>query len=104
LSVVSHELKTPLTSIRMASHLLLEERIGPLNEKQTELLLAAREDSDRLQKIIEDLLDMGRLESGGTKMELRSESAERLVSDATHPMLAAFHDRGVTLDVDLPAD
>ena len=42
LSVVSHELKTPLTSIRMAAHLLLEERIGSLNNKQTELLMAAR--------------------------------------------------------------
>ena len=50
LSVVSHELKTPLTSIRMAVHLLLEEQVGSLNLKQTELLMAAREDSDRLEQ------------------------------------------------------
>ena len=43
LSVVSHELKTPLTSIRMAVHLLLEERVGVLTSKQVELLTAARE-------------------------------------------------------------
>src|SRR5206468_7509480 len=64
LSVVSHELKTPLTSIRMAVHLLLEERVGSLNAKQAELLVAARDDSDRLNQIIENLLDMGRIESG----------------------------------------
>src|SRR5206468_6758449 len=64
LSVVSHELKTPLTSIRMAVHLLLEERVGPLTPKQAELLVAARDDSDRLNQIIENLLDMGRIESG----------------------------------------
>jgi len=47
-STVSHELKTPLTSVRMALHLLLEESIGELNSKQSELLLAARDDSERL--------------------------------------------------------
>jgi signal transduction histidine kinase len=104
LSVVSHELKTPLTSIRMASHLLLEERVGSLNSKQTELLMAARDDADRLQKIIEDLLDMGRLESGRVKLDLQSEPSERLVSDAVTPLETAFHDACLTLDVDVPVD
>ena len=104
LSVVSHELKTPLTSIRMAVHLMLEERIGHLNPKQTELLLAAREDSDRLEKIIQDLLDMGRLESGRVSLDLRAEPAERLVSDAVAPLEAAFHDRGVAIQTDVPPE
>jgi len=63
-STVSHELKTPLTSVRMGLHLLLEEQIGSLNPKQTELLLAAREDSERLLGMINDLLDLAKLESG----------------------------------------
>jgi signal transduction histidine kinase len=104
LSVVSHELKTPLTSIRMATHLLLEERVGSLNTKQTELLMAARDDADRLQKIIEDLLDMGRLESGRVKLDLQSEPSERLVSDAVTPLETAFHDKGLTLEVDVPVE
>ncbi|HEY1922971.1 MAG TPA: ATP-binding protein [Tepidisphaeraceae bacterium] len=104
LSVVSHELKTPLTSIRMASHLLLEERVGSLNPKQTELLMAARDDADRLQKIIEDLLDMGRLESGRVRLDLQSEPSERLVSDAVTPLESAFHDKGLILDVDVPVE
>jgi signal transduction histidine kinase len=104
LSVVSHELKTPLTSIRMAVHLLLEEQVGQLNVKQSELLMAAREDSDRLERIIADLLDMGRLESGRVELDLRPEPAERLVSDAITPLETAFHDRGVALDVAIPDD
>jgi PAS domain S-box-containing protein len=104
ISVVSHELKTPLTSIRMAAHLLLEERVGPLTGKQTELLMAARDDSDRLQKIIEDLLGMGRLESGRVELDLRSEPAERLVSDAVTPLESAFHDRGIELQLDVPVE
>jgi signal transduction histidine kinase len=102
LSVVSHELKTPLTSIRMATHLLLEERVGSLTHKQTELLMAARDDADRLQKIIENLLDMGRLESGRVELDLQAEPAERLVSDAVTPMESAFHDRGIELHVEVP--
>jgi signal transduction histidine kinase len=104
LSVVSHELKTPLTSIRMAAHLLLEERVGSLNSKQTELLIAARDDAERLQKIIEDLLDMGRLESGRVELDLRSEPSERLVSDAVTPFESGFHDRGIELVVDVPVE
>src|SRR5205085_5345597 len=68
LSVVSHELKTPLTSIRMAVHLLLEERVGPLTPKQVELLIAARDDSDRLHGIIENLLDLGRMQAGRAQL------------------------------------
>jgi NtrC-family two-component system sensor histidine kinase KinB len=104
LSVVSHELKTPLTSIRMAVHLLLEEQVGTLNTKQTELMIAARDDSDRLERIIADLLDMGRLESGRVELDLRPEPAERLVSDAITPLETAYHDRGVALEVDIPGD
>jgi two-component system, NtrC family, sensor histidine kinase KinB len=57
-----------------------------------------------LQGIIEDLLDMGRLESGRANLDLHSEPAERLVSDATTPMELAFHDKGVALKVDVPAE
>jgi len=104
LSVVSHELKTPLTSIRMAVHLLLEERVGPLTPKQVELLVAARDDSDRLNQIIENLLDIGRMESGRAAMDLRAVGAERLMKESAEPMEAAYQDKGVELRVDVPGD
>ncbi len=87
LSVVSHELKTPLTSIRMAVHLLLEERVGPLTAKQAELMTAARDDSDRLDRIIAGLLDMGRMESGRADLQLTAMRPEKLVDDAVAPLL-----------------
>lgn len=104
ISTASHQLKTPLTSLRMAVHLLLEERVGPLTEKQTELLLTAREDTDRLNGIISDLLDMGRIESGRSPMEFRALSAHTMALEAAESFRRSSEDRGVTLHMDLPPD
>ena len=103
LSVVSHELKTPLTSIRMATHLLLEERIGAISPKQAELLIAARDDADRLHHIVENLLDMARLESGRAQLDFKPHDVEPLLHAMTQIQHAAFHDKGVTLGVDASA-
>ena len=80
-STVSHELKTPLTSVRMGLHLLLEERIGTLNPKQAELLLAAREDSERLLSMINDMLDLAKLESGKAQQSQETVNAGTLVQN-----------------------
>lgn len=104
ISTVSHQLKTPLTSIRMAIHLLLEERVGSLTEKQVELLLAAREDSDRLHSILNGLLDIGRIESGRVQMDFRPVSPQSMVLEAVEPFHRAAQDQGVTLVTNVPAD
>ncbi|KAB2645321.1 MAG: HAMP domain-containing protein, partial [Verrucomicrobia bacterium] len=62
--MVSHELKTPLTSLRMAVYLLLENNGGQLSSRQRELLELTRDDSERLLRILNDLLNLSRLESG----------------------------------------
>jgi NtrC-family two-component system sensor histidine kinase KinB len=104
ISTVSHQLKSPLTSIRMAIHLLLEERVGGLTPKQAELLVAAREDSDRLHNILNDLLDISRMESGKVPMDFRKISPLSLVLEALGPFQTDFKDRGVTLTTELPND
>ena len=96
-STVSHQLKTPLTSIRMSIHLLLEERIGSLNEKQIELLMAAREDSERLTSILSDLLDINRIESGKSSLATETVTPRALVRDAVEPYLVDAKDKGVTV-------
>jgi len=67
-STVSHEIKTPLTSVRMVLHLLLEKTIGPLTPRQNELLVTARDDAERLLHILNDLLDLTRLEEGNNDL------------------------------------
>lgn len=66
---VSHELKTPLTSLRMALYLLIEQKINGLSRQQSELLEGARDDADRLLRILDNLLDLARLESGASALD-----------------------------------
>jgi len=94
-ATVSHQLKTPLTSVRMAVHLLLEERIGNLNEKQTELLLEARDGSERLSSIIDSLIAIDAAE--GKKNSVAVYSAGLLMADAKDAFEADAMDRGLRL-------
>lgn len=101
---VSHQLNTPLTSVRMAIHLLLGEKVGALNEKQAELLMSAREDSDRLHDILNSLLDLSRFESGKAQMEFRALAPRSIVMDAVESFRRTAQDRGVALHADVAGD
>jgi two-component system, NtrC family, sensor histidine kinase KinB len=100
IATVSHELKTPLTSMQMAVYLLLEEKIGPLNPKQTELLLAARNNSDRLFEMVEDLLDLARFEGGAALIEKKALSAQQLIEGVASREKELVHSRGLELKVE----
>ena len=68
LSTVSHEVKTPLTGIRMVLHLLLEERSGHLTPIQKTMVTSANDDCERLLGTLNSLLDLSRAESGSTHL------------------------------------
>lgn len=80
-ATVSHELKTPLTSVRMVLHMLLEKTFGSLSRKQTDLLETARNDAERLLRILNDLLDLTQLESGQSGLNLGRVSPAELVQN-----------------------
>jgi two-component system, NtrC family, sensor histidine kinase KinB len=67
-ATVSHELKTPLTSVRLVLHMLLEKSLGPLTARQNELIQTARRDAERLLRILDSLLDIARLETGAASL------------------------------------
>jgi two-component system, NtrC family, sensor histidine kinase KinB len=103
-STVSHELKTPLTSVQMAIHLLLEEMVGPLTPKQVELLLAARQDSDRLLGMVNDLLDLTRIEQGRLQLDLAPVAPRQLVMEAIERFKTKAQDSGIALEADVAPD
>lgn len=103
-STVSHQLRTPLTSLRMSIHLLLEEKIGVLNEKQGDLLLTARESSDRLTEILDDLLDLNRIEAGKACMDLQPLQPETIINRCIDPFLLEARDKGVSFIIDIARD
>jgi two-component system, NtrC family, sensor histidine kinase KinB len=96
---VSHELKTPLTSLRMAVYLLLEENFGKLTPAQKDLLETARDDADRLLRILNDILDLSRIESGIASLNRREVAVPALLDDMAREMKAIIEAARQTIDV-----
>lgn len=103
-ATASHELKTPLTGIQLAVHLMLEEAAGPLNSKQTEILLDARENCERLLAMVNNLLDLARLEEGWRQLNIRPEAPALLLQTAAETIGPRAEDKGVEIALDVPPD
>src|SRR6185503_78963 len=86
IATASHELRTPLTSVQMGVHLLLEGATGELNDKQVEVLSACRDDCERLDKLMRDLLDFSRIEAGESKPNLEPARTTDVIADATREL------------------
>ncbi len=96
-ATVSHELKTPLTSVRMVLFLLLERSVGPLSRKQTELLQTARKDAERLLQILNDLLDLTRLEAGQSGLNRERVTPTELVQSIADEAQQRIREHGLIL-------
>jgi signal transduction histidine kinase len=99
-ATIAHEFRTPLTSLRMAIHLCAEQAAGPLTEKQADLLHAAREDCDRLQSMVDDILDLSRIEAGKIEVYPLPTSAAALIEGAVEQCRAEASEKGVHVSAD----
>jgi signal transduction histidine kinase len=100
LSTLSHEIRTPLTAIRLVLHLLLEKSVGGLTAAQEEIVITARNDCERLLKTLNSILDLARMESGKSQLDLRPIPATRVVEESYHN----FHDQAAALSHPLRID
>lgn len=102
IATASHELRTPLTSVQMGVHLLLEGAAGELNDKQAEVLTACREDCERLDKLMRDLLDLSKIEAGETQPMLELVKTREVIIDATEALRPQVESKGLSFRVVLP--
>jgi two-component system, NtrC family, sensor histidine kinase KinB len=100
-ATVAHEFRTPLTSLRMAIHLCVEGAVGPVTEKQLDLLYSARDDCERLQRIVDDLLDLARIRAGLLELNPGPVEVSPLLEQALAGVRSAAEQGGVKLDMHL---
>lgn len=82
IATVSHEFKTPISSIKMSLQLLGNDQIGPLNEEQKALLHSIRDDADRLLRITSELLDLTQVESGQIHLNIHPVEIREIIDYA----------------------
>jgi len=102
LSSVSHDLRTPLSSIKAAATSLLQEEVQWDEEARRSFALSIEREADRLNRLVANLLDMSRIESGALKPEKEWYPIDELVHDVLGHMQPVLDGR--TVHTDLPAD
>ena len=96
-STVSHEFRTPLTSMNMGLNMVINEDTGELNEEQRELLEAAYEDVERLTELVSDLLDLSKIESGRIEMEFDKVDINDIIEKTLNPFYKQAEEKGIAL-------
>ncbi|MCF8008401.1 MAG: cell wall metabolism sensor histidine kinase WalK, partial [Halanaerobiales bacterium] len=97
-SMVSHEFRTPLTSMNMSINMLLEENAGEISSDQKELLEVAKEDTEHLNNLVDDLLDLSKLESGKIDLDFENVSVKTIFESSIRPFMKKAKDKGIKLE------
>jgi len=101
IATVSHELKTPISSIKMSAQLLSDNRVGNLNQEQTELIKSISDDSERLLKITGELLNMSQVETGNIQLKLQPVRAADIVQQAVEAVQFKAQQKQVALKISI---
>ncbi|MFD2569095.1 ATP-binding protein [Spirosoma soli] len=101
IATVSHELKTPLSSIKMSLKLLEDTRIGQLNDEQKQLITNVRDDADRLLNLTGELLNMAQVESGQIQLNLKPVAPADIIHYATNALRVQGEQKHVSFDTNV---
>jgi PAS domain S-box-containing protein len=105
-ATVSHELRTPMTAIRGYAEMLMMDAVGPLNVEQRRFLRIVKENSDRLELLVSDLLDISRMESGQIRLNLDVVELPDLLEEAAESLrrMSAQEEKPMEIILDVEAD
>jgi signal transduction histidine kinase len=101
-SIVAHELKLPMTSIKGYSDLLAMGAMGQVNEGQLQFLSVIRSNVERMSTLVSDLLDISRIETGRLKLDIRRVALSSVVEETLRVLRKHIEDKQQTLQVDVP--
>ncbi|MCI3937944.1 ATP-binding protein [Chryseobacterium aahli] len=104
MGTVSHEFKTPISSIQMGLQLLENERIGHLNEEQGKLVSGIKDDTQRLLRITGELLNMTQLESGVVQLNIKPSSVQNMIEDVIAANKSAAENKEIAIKMNIASD
>ncbi len=100
IATVSHELKTPISSIKLSLLLLEKEATGTINDEQKQLIESIKEDSQRLLKITGELLDISQLETGNIHLNIEKSDPYQIVNYAIEAVKVQAEQKQISIQVD----
>ncbi len=103
-SIVSHELKIPMTSIRGYADLLHKGTVGEVNEQQSQFLETIRSNVDRMAALVSDLSDISRIETGRLKIEIGEVPLQEYIRETVSGLRPQLEEKEQTLDLQLAED
>ncbi|MEA5427654.1 sensor histidine kinase [Arcicella lustrica] len=101
IATISHELKTPISAIKMSLKLLENEKVGILNPEQSQLLENIKSDSQRLLNITGELLDLTQVESGKISLNLQAVAPQNIIEYATSAIQFQAQQQNIEIEIQL---
>ncbi len=103
-TIVTHELKIPMTSIRGYADLIRQGTVGPVTDEQVRFLDTIRTNVDRMAELVSDLSDISRIETGRLKVSLEAVSISDYLRETVANLHPQFDEKGQTVKIEIEAD